>query len=50
MLSDYIAIDDIDGIASVIVMVLGLGYILGARVGKIMYWVMAIYLVLKIAW
>lgn len=41
---------DLDGAAVIILMFLLLGYILGARVGKILYWVMAIYMVLKIAW
>jgi len=50
MLSDYISISDIDSIASIIVMILALGYILGAKVGKIAYWVMAIYLIVKVAW
>lgn len=40
---------DLDAAATILVMVLALGYILGAQTGRLAYWVMAIYLVLKVA-
>lgn len=41
---------DLDAGVTLLVMALLIGYILGARVGNIIYWIMAIYLVLKLAW
>jgi hypothetical protein len=39
---------DVDSVATVTVMVLLIGHMLGAKVGKIIYWVIAVYLVIYV--